>query len=146
MLKKLLETVTKNFTQWKILCTLKINVFEIPIRKVLENCLQNMNCFSWIRLIPFLIHLKYGYYNSPYLELFCLPHHFCIILPEPTETPLQNNSHQVLHRFPHFFLVLFVVSLMSKANKVNAIDNELLLTLSFFYLLYFESEFVPYCS
>ena len=47
------------------------------------NRFQNINCISWIKLIPVLIHLKYWYYNSPYLELPCLPHH-------------------VLHRFLYF--------------------------------------------
>ena len=31
-----------------------------------------------------LIHLKYWYQNSSYLELPCLPHHVCQILPQPT--------------------------------------------------------------
>ena len=47
----------------------------------MENCFQNMNCFSWIKIIPVLIHLKYWYCNSIYLELPCLSHHFCQILP-----------------------------------------------------------------
>ena len=72
--------------------------------KILENCFQNMNRFSWIKLIPVLIHLKYWYYNFPHLRLPCLPHHPCQILPYPIETPLQYNPHHVLHRFPYFFL------------------------------------------
>ena len=56
---------------------------KYQIIKILENCFQNIKCFSWIKLIPVLIHLKYWYYNSPYLELPCLPHH-------------------VLHRFLYF--------------------------------------------
>ena len=36
---------------------------------MLENCFQNMefqnmNYFSWIKLIPVLIHLNYRYYNT----------------------------------------------------------------------------------
>ena len=27
--------------------------------KILENCLQNVNCCSWIKLVSVLIHLKY---------------------------------------------------------------------------------------
>ena len=43
-----------------------------------------MNCYSWIKLIPVLIHLKYWYYNSSYLELPCLIHRLFKILPWPT--------------------------------------------------------------
>ena len=32
--------------------------------------------------------------------LSCLPHYFCLNLPLPTETPLQNNP----YRFPYFVL------------------------------------------
>ena len=53
---------------------------------MLKNCFENINCFPWIKLIPALIHLKYWYYNSSWLELPCLPHHLCQILPLPTET------------------------------------------------------------
>ena len=35
----------------------------------MENCFQNMNCFSWIKLIPTLIHLKHLYSNSLNLVL-----------------------------------------------------------------------------
>ena len=72
--------------------------------KILENCFQNMNCFSWIKLIPVLIHLKYWYYNSPYLELPCLSHHLGQILLQPTETPLQHSPHHAVHQFPYFSL------------------------------------------
>ena len=57
-----------------------------------------MSCPSWIKQVPVLIHLKYWYYNLPYPEFSCLPHHFCLNLPLPTETPLQNNP----YRFPYF--------------------------------------------
>ena len=40
----------------------------------MKNCFQNMNYFSWIKLTPVLIHLKYRYYNTPSQELPCLPH------------------------------------------------------------------------
>ena len=33
--------------------------------KILEVFFQNINCFSWINLIPVLIHLKYWYYHFP---------------------------------------------------------------------------------
>ena len=38
------------------------------IMKILENCFQNMNYISRIKLIPVLIHIKYWYYNSPSLK------------------------------------------------------------------------------
>ena len=63
-----------------------------------------MNCFSWINILAVLIHLKYWYCNSPYLELSCLPHHFCQTLPQPTETPLWSNSNHVLHQSPYYAL------------------------------------------
>ena len=46
--------ITKKFTQCKTSCTLKIDVFEIPDNKNIGKLF-----FSWINLIPFLIHLKY---------------------------------------------------------------------------------------
>ena len=71
--------ITKKFTQCKTR-TLKIDVFEIPDNKnIKKNYFQNGNCFSWIKLIPVLIHLKYWYCNSPYLELPYLPRYFCQI-------------------------------------------------------------------
>ena len=63
-----------------------------------------MNCFFRIKLIPVLIDLKYWYYNPPYLQLFCFPYHFCLILPQPTETSLRHSPHRVLHRLPCFSL------------------------------------------
>ena len=45
---------------------------KYQIIKILENCFQKRNCFSWIKLILGLIQLKYRYYNSPYLEHSCL--------------------------------------------------------------------------
>ena len=57
--------ITKKFTQRKTSCTWKFDILEIPDKKkILENCFENMNCFSWIKLIPALIHLKHWY---PYL-------------------------------------------------------------------------------
>ena len=80
MLQKILEKVfiTKKFTQCKTR-TLKIDVFEIPDKNIKKNYFQNGNCFSWIKLIPVLIHLKYWYCNSPNLELPYLPCYFCPI-------------------------------------------------------------------
>ena len=78
---------------------------KYQVIKVLENYLQKRNCFSWIKLIPVLIYLEYWYYNFPYLELPCLPHHLCQILPQPTETPIQHNPRHVLHRFLYFLLL-----------------------------------------
>ena len=106
VLRKIQEKIfiNKKFTQCKTSRTLKIDVFEIPDNKILENCFQNMNCFSWIKLIPVLIHLKYWYYDSPHLELYCLAHHLCRILLKPIDTSLQHNTYHVLHRFPYFAL------------------------------------------
>ena len=59
---------------------------KYKIIKILENCFHNMNCLSSFKIIPFLIHLKYWYYNSSYLELPYVSNHLCQILPYPTET------------------------------------------------------------
>ena len=59
---------------------------KYKIIKILENCFHNMNCLSCFKIIPFLIHLKYWYYNSSYLELPYVSNHLCQILPYPTET------------------------------------------------------------
>ena len=69
-----------------------------------------MSCFSRIKLIPVLIDLKYWYYNSPYLVLFCPPpsQNFCLILLYPTENSIQHNSHHVFHRFPYFVLTYLI--------------------------------------
>ena len=32
---------------------------KCQVIKILENCFQKMNCFSWIKSTPILIHLKY---------------------------------------------------------------------------------------
>ena len=72
--------ITKKFTQCKTTRILTVDVFKIQIIKILQNCFQNINCFSWIKVIPVLIHLKYLYYN-----------------PSHTETPLQHNTHHIIH-------------------------------------------------
>ena len=77
---------------------------KYQIIKILEKIFQKMNCFSWIKLTPILIHLKYWHYNFPYLELPCLPQYPCHILSWPTEIPLQYNPHHVLHWSPYFVL------------------------------------------
>ena len=51
-----------------------------------------MKRFSWIKLIPVLIHLKYWYYNTPSQELPSFPYH------------LFNTSLHVFHLFPYFVL------------------------------------------
>ena len=73
--------------------------------QILENYFHDMKRFSWIRRIRILIHIKYWYHNTPYLELPSLPHHICQILP--TKTSPQHNYHYVLHRFPCFVLSIF---------------------------------------
>ena len=45
---------------------------KCQIIKILENCFQSMNCFSWTKLIFVPIHLKYWCYNSAHLELHSL--------------------------------------------------------------------------
>ena len=77
---------------------------QYHIIKIWENSFQNMNCFSRIKLIPVLIHLKYWYYNSPYVEFSCFPHHLCHILTKPTQTLLHYNLRHVLHWFLYFVL------------------------------------------
>ena len=42
----------------------------------MESCFQNMNRFSWIKLIPVLTRLKYWYCNNTFQEVPCFPHHF----------------------------------------------------------------------
>ena len=71
----------------------------------MENCFQNTNCFSWIKLILVLIHFKYCYYNTPSLERPCLLCCAYQVLPLPTETSHQRNLYHVFHRFPYFFLL-----------------------------------------
>ena len=52
--------ITKKYAQRKTSHTLKKpNVFELPDNKKNENCFQNMNCFSEIKLISILIHSRY---------------------------------------------------------------------------------------
>ena len=92
--------IAKKFTQCKASRTLWNIRFEIPDNKNIGNCVQNINCFSWIKLIQVLIHLTY----SPYLELPCLPPHLCQILSQPTKTPLQHNLHHVFHWFSYVVL------------------------------------------
>ena len=58
--------VTKKCTQRKTLNTL---YSKYQIIEILENFFQNMTCFLWIKLISYLIHLKYWYYNTPSLQL-----------------------------------------------------------------------------
>ena len=54
VLQKMLEKVfvAKKFTQCKTSHTLCNIRFEIPENKNFGNCVQNVNCFSWIKLIP----------------------------------------------------------------------------------------------
>ena len=97
--------------------------------KILENCFQNVNCFSWIKLIPVVLYLKYWCYNSPYLQLACLPHHLCQMFHFTNWNPLQHNPHHVFHRFLYFVLTNWTTShhkywiyqTISKANPINFI-------------------------
>ena len=50
--------ITTKCIQRKTLPLLKTDVFKLLDDKNIENCFQNMNCFPWIKLTSFLIHLK----------------------------------------------------------------------------------------
>ena len=59
VLWKLLEKIfiTKKLNQCKASRTLKIDVIGIPDKmEKLQYCFQNMNCFSWIKLVQVPIH------------------------------------------------------------------------------------------
>ena len=43
----------------KISRTLEFDVYEIQGNEIIGFFFQNMNCFTWIKLISVLIHLKY---------------------------------------------------------------------------------------
>ena len=45
----------------------KSNYLKCQIIKFLENCFQNLNCVSSIKLTPIWIHLKYWHYTFPHL-------------------------------------------------------------------------------
>ena len=62
----------------------------------MEYCFQIMKRFSWIKLLPVLIHLKYWYYNTPSLEISCLANHLCQISLWLTETPIQHNMETII--------------------------------------------------
>ena len=83
-----------------------------------------MNCFSWVKLIPVLIHLKYWYYNIPHLELPYLPYDPCQILLYPTETLLQHNSHHILYWFPYFVLPPFDHTPSQVSDKQSHIPSQ----------------------
>ena len=52
--------ITKKFTQCKTSCPLMYLMYsKYQIIKILSNCFRSINCSSWIKLIPVLIHLKY---------------------------------------------------------------------------------------
>ena len=99
--------------------------------KILENYIQNMNCFSWIKLIPVLIHLTYWNYVCPYLELPCLPHHLCQSLSQPTEATIKHNPHHVVHWFlylsypirPHTTTSIGYTKPYAKQNQSNLLSS-----------------------
>ena len=70
---------------------------KYQIQKILENSLRNMNCFSWIKLVLVLIHLKYRYYNSP-TETFptsltiSVKFYLSQLKPFPTQTSSCSSS------------------------------------------------------
>ena len=90
MLRKILEKafITKKCTQCKRSHT---KVCELIDNKNIGILFSKYETFSWIKLIPVLVHLKYWYYNTPSIELPCLPLYLCQLSPWPTETSLQHN-------------------------------------------------------
>ena len=98
VLRKILEKVfiTKKYTQCKT-GTLKIDVL-----KNWKSFFQNMSCFSRIKLIPVLIHLKYLYWNTLSLDLPCLSHHICGISPWSIETLFNTIFIMLFITFPIF--------------------------------------------
>ena len=101
------------------------------IMKILESCFQNMNYFPWAKLISVLIHLRYWYYNTPSLQLPCLPRHPCQIPLWSTETPFQRNPYHVLHRFPYFFPTPFdhMLQLLNIPNHMRNQANQIIINL-----------------
>ena len=79
-------------------------MFEIPDNKNIEKFIFKIWTAFLCKLILVLIHLKYWNYNSPYLELPYLPHHFCQIFNKSTETLLQHNPRHVVYWFPYLVL------------------------------------------
>ena len=98
MQREILEQViiTKKSPQRKTLHILKTNVFELLNTKNIGQLL--------IKLISFLNYIKCWYYNTPSVQLPCLPRHLSQISPWPIETLIQRNPHPVLRQFPCLFL------------------------------------------
>ena len=82
-----------------------------------------MNCFSWIKLIPVLNHLKYWYPNTPSLELPFLRHHLCQISPWLLESLFNVILIMFFIAFPVFpYTVLQVLDIPNHvASQVNEI-------------------------
>ena len=103
MLRKILEKVfiTKKFTHCKTLRTLKIDGFEIPDNKNIGKLflkyellfLDQANSSSNPSQI-LILQIPIPRASLPPLLIFILFN----------GTPLRYNPHQVLHRFPYFFL------------------------------------------
>ena len=74
------SSLIRNLLNVKYYAPCKLTYSKFQIIKILENCFQKMNYFSWIKLTPIWIHLKYWHHNFPYLELSCLLHYPCHIL------------------------------------------------------------------
>lgn len=88
----------------------------------LESVFKNKNCFSWIKLISFLIHFKYWYYNTSSLELPCLRFHLFQILPWSTETSRQQNHH---HAFHWYAPIIGYTKLYALSNQSNLLSNHM---------------------
>ena len=97
------------------------------IIKILENCLRNMNCFSWIKLVLSsklfqILILKY-----PITRVSLPPSHLFQISPCPTKTPLQHNPSHVLYWFLYWFLTPFdpTVQLLDISNHMQSQANQI---------------------
>ena len=95
---KILEQViiTKKCPQRKTLHILKTDVLELSDTKNIGKVL--------IKLISFFNYIKYWYYNTSSLQLYCLPRQLNQISLWKIGTLFQRNPHPVLHQFPCFLL------------------------------------------
>ena len=89
-------SISKKFTQCKTSGTLKIDVFKIPDNN------YTGKLFSKYDLLLLDQANSSSNPSQILIKLRCLHHHFCQILPKPSEIPFQHNAHHIFHRFPYF--------------------------------------------
>ena len=78
--------------------------------KILEKCFRNMNCFSWITIIP-ILNIETIVLKIFWLRACCLSHHFCQILLQPTEPLFNPHSPLPLNTiFIMFFIGFSILS------------------------------------